>query len=807
MLSFKFIHRIAFKQARSILLISLILGTISTGWQIYNNFDLEKYRLQLTVKQVTQLHKESAARAVYNLDDDQAEEITTTLISTPFIYHAAIIDDFGDNLAESVRKPVGQTWLASLGSQLFKTSSHIEEPLIITSPNQDGARLVIDLDTAYIANNYIRSAMTNLSVGLISSLILATIFLLLIYRYLSQPILDIAHWVNQLRQTESCPPQPYDKPDELGDLAASFARLWEERKDKTDQLNDTIDRLSRSERFSRSLMDNAGDAMFLCRPDSSIVRINHQAANSLKSDEQFFIGRSLAEFSNNYSTEALQALFATIEHKQAITMEDIHISVQGGAFPVEARCIRMNLDDTDYILILARDISVRKEAEKQIFELAFFDTLTGLANRRLFIDRLNTAMKFHQDNQRYGAVLYMDLDRFKTINDSLGHAIGDAILCEVAKRLTRILPENATCARFGGDEFVALLPDTGSSAEICAEIAANCALQTLEELKIPFDVDNHQLFCSTSIGIAIFPDRKHSAVDILRHADTALYRVKTLGRNSFQFFDPEMQSSAQERLEVEKGLHQALKNNEFELWFQPQVDCNDQILGAEALLRWRHPDTGIIMPGNFIQIAEESGQIVEIGNWVLLQAFKQLASWREQGLPESFKRLAINISPLQFMQVDFVDRVLEILEQTQIPGLLVELEITENMLLNNFEIAGNKMKLLKKRGISFAIDDFGTGYSSLRYLHYLPLDILKIDRSFVTGLRPSSELAAIVEVIIATADRLNLTVIAEGVETLSERSALMELGCNCFQGYLFSKPINAKLFFQKLQASSKASIA
>ena len=368
-------------------------------------------------------------------------------------------------------------------------------------------------------------------------------------------------------------------------------------------------------------------------------------------------------------------------------------------------------------------------------------------------------------------------------------------------------PENATCARFGGDEFVALLPDTGSSAEICAEIAANCALQTLEELKIPFDVDNHQLFCSTSIGIAIFPDRKHSAVDILRHADTALYRVKTLGRNSFQFFDPEMQSSAQERLEVEKGLHQALKNNEFELWFQPQVDCNDQILGAEALLRWRHPETGIIMPGNFIQIAEESGQIVEIGNWVLLQAFKQLASWREQGLPESFKRLAINISPLQFMQVDFVDRVLEILDQTQIPGLLVELEITENMLLNNFEIAGNKMKLLKKRGISFAIDDFGTGYSLLRYLHYLPLDILKIDRSFVTGLRPSSELAAIVEVIIATADRLNLTVIAEGVETLSERSALMELGCNCFQGYLFSKPINAKLFYQKLQASSKASIA
>lgn len=804
MLRFKFIHRIAFKQARSVLLISLMLGLISTGWQIYNDLDLEKYHLQLTVKQVIQSHKESATRAVYNLDGDLAEEITTTLISNPFVYHAAIIDDFGDNLAESVRQPVTQPWLVSLGSHLLQINSRIEKPLIITASNQNSGRLVIDLDTAHIANNYVHRAITSLALGLTSSLILATIFLLLIYRYLSQPIMDIALWVNQLRQTERCPPLPYDKPDELGDLAAAFARLWEERKDKTDQLNDTIERLSRSEHFSRSLMDNAGDAMFLCQPDSAIVRANQQAADSLKCDEQSFIGRSLADFSNNYSVEALQALFATIEQKQAITVEDIQISAQGNTFPVEARCIRMTLDDTDYILILARDISVRKAAEKQIFELAFFDTLTGLANRRLFIDRLNSAMKFHQDNQRYGAVLYMDLDRFKTINDSLGHSIGDSILCEVAKRLTRILPENATCARFGGDEFVALLPDTGSSTELCAELAANCALQILEQLVIPFDVDNHQLFCSTSIGIAVFPNKQNSAAETLRHADTALYRVKTRGRNSFQFFDPEMQSSAQERLELEKGLHHALNNGEFELWFQPQVNSDDQTLGAEALLRWRHPDKGIIMPGDFIQIAEESGQIVEIGNWVLLEALTQLTVWREQGLPESFKCLAINISPLQFMQVDFVDRVLEMLDQTGTPGLQVELEITENMLLNNFEIASNKMKLLKQRGISFAIDDFGTGYSSLRYLHRLPLDILKIDRSFVTGLRPSSELAAIVEVIIATADRLNLTVIAEGVETQNERNALIELGCNCFQGYLFSRPLNAKQFYQKICAPVKS---
>jgi EAL domain-containing protein (putative c-di-GMP-specific phosphodiesterase class I) len=260
-----------------------------------------------------------------------------------------------------------------------------------------------------------------------------------------------------------------------------------------------------------------------------------------------------------------------------------------------------------------------------------------------------------------------------------------------------------------------------------------------------------------------------------------------------------MQSSAQERLLIEKGLYQALDKKEFQLWFQPQVQADGAIVGAEVLLRWMHPEKGVISPASFIQIAEESGQIVEMGQWVLTKSFEQLAQWKAQGLPASFKRLAINISPLQFMQVDFVGRFLTMLTDYKIPGELIELEITENMLLNNFEIASNKMRILKQRGISFAIDDFGTGYSSLRYLRYLPLDILKIDRSFVTNLRPSSEEAAIVEVIIATADRLGLTVIAEGVETEEERDTLLELGCLCFQGFFYARPMPAPLFYERLQ--------
>lgn len=805
-MSFSVRNRIAFKQARFVLLISLFLGLISTSWQINLDFVQEQQSFEKMLNRIIFLHKEAASRAVYNLNTELADDITEALIRNPNIYRASIIDDFKDTLAEHSREPEEKTQLTFIGEYFYQIPSHVEIPLIINSSNGDDAKLIIDLDTVHMTNNFTRRGLTSLMMGLVYNIVLALVFLMLIYHYLSQPILEISNWVNQLRKNDLHPNPPYTKSDEIGELAHNFALLWEERKQITDQLNKTIDRLSKSEHFSRSLMENAGDAMFLCRLDGTIAQINNQAAESLAISNVELTEKSLADFSKNHTKAELQALFSNMDGKQVSTLEDIQISTQGKHFPIEARCIRIHLQSEDYILILARDISVRKEAEQQIFELAFFDTLTGLANRRLFIDHLNSAIKQHQESQNFGAVLYLDLDRFKTINDSLGHGIGDAVLCEVAKRLTQVLPDTSTCARFGGDEFVILLTETGKTAEVCAESAAITALQVLQKMAIPFNVDGHQLYCTTSIGISVFPDRSNNTLNVLRHADTALYRVKAQGRNNFQFFDPEMQSTAQERLELEKGLHLALNNNEFELWYQPQVDSSDQIVGAEALLRWRHPDKGIILPGNFIGIAEESGQIVEIGNWVLKQAIAQLSDWHKQGLPATFKRLAINISPLQFMQVDFVDRLLAMLNEKEIPGQLVELEITENMLLNNFDIASNKMKLLKQRGISFAIDDFGTGYSSLRYLHRLPLDILKIDRSFVTGLRPSSELAAIVEVIIATADRLNLTVIGEGVETLNERSALMELGCHCFQGYLFSKPVIADVFYDKLQKSTQNSL-
>ncbi|BBB30458.1 putative bifunctional diguanylate cyclase/phosphodiesterase [Neptunomonas japonica] len=801
-MAFKFRHRIAFKQARSVLLISLLLGLISTCWQIYFDLELEEDSLQGRIERIIVLHRENATRVVYNLDTEQASDITKALIANPMIYRASLIDDFGDVLSKHIREPAEQTTLATIGRYFFRVKTHISTPLTVGMQKGYPAQLVIDLDATFIAENFAHRAAVSLGLGVIHDVVLACLFLLLIYRYLSQPVLKIAKWVNQLRNSNDYTRLPYTELDEIGDLVFSFDKLWQERKQVADQLHDTIQDLSKSEHFSRSLMENAGDAMFLCLPDTTIIQVNNQAVETLGVARDILEGKKLADFSQDYSPDQLQSLFGGIDAKQAQTFEDIQVG-EKHRFPIEARGIKLTLQDTSYILVLARDITIRKEAERQIYDLAFFDTLTGLANRRLFLDRLTSSIELHQVNKNYGAVLYLDLDRFKTINDSLGHGIGDKLLCEVSQRLVEILPGESTCARFGGDEFVVLLPSTSDSSDACAEMVASIALKLLEHMAIPFEIYNHLLYCTASIGIAVFPDNSNGALDILRHADTALYRAKALGRNAFQFYDPEMQSSAQERLEIEKGLHQAIENNEFELWFQPQVGAGDEVIGAEALLRWCHPSKGIVFPGDFISIAEDSGQIVEIGNWVLAQGIQQLSSWIEQGLPESFRRMAINISPLQFMQVDFVDRIFDLMDTAQLPGHMLELEITENMLLNNFEIASSKMKLLKQRGISFAIDDFGTGYSSLKYLRNLPLDILKIDRSFVTNLRPSSEDAAIVQVIIATADRLDLVVVAEGVETYAQRDTLLALGCHVFQGYLYSKPVPAADLYRFLQQKIK----
>jgi diguanylate cyclase (GGDEF)-like protein/PAS domain S-box-containing protein len=443
------------------------------------------------------------------------------------------------------------------------------------------------------------------------------------------------------------------------------------------------------------------------------------------------------------------------------------------------------------------DITERRRAEEQVKHLAFHDTLTGLPNRLLFNDRLDMAVvQAHRTQQRL-ATLFLDLDRFKVINDSLGHSVGDELLRRVAERVTDCIREGDTVARLGGDEFTVLVPSLSRE-----EDAAKIAQKILEAVRLPFFIDERELFVTTSIGAAIYPTDGTDAETLLRNADTAMYRAKDQGRDNYQLYTPAMNSKALEQLSLESRLRQALHNDELVLHYQPLIDLRTgQIRGAEALLRWRHPTLGLIPPGQFIPLAELSGLIVPIGQWVLRTACAQVRSWHQMGYPNL--TMAVNLSSRQFQQTDLVHQVTEALELSQLPAGALDLEITESNAMQNAEISISTLGHLKNLGVSLSMDDFGTGYSSLNYLKRFPIDRIKIDQSFVRDITEDADDAAIATAMIAMAHSLQLSVVAEGVETEEQLIFLRQHLCDEMQGFLFSKPIPPEKFEELLRTNRK----
>ncbi|VAW51003.1 diguanylate cyclase/phosphodiesterase (GGDEF & EAL domains) with PAS/PAC sensor(s) [hydrothermal vent metagenome] len=424
--------------------------------------------------------------------------------------------------------------------------------------------------------------------------------------------------------------------------------------------------------------------------------------------------------------------------------------------------------------------------EKTIHYQANYDMLTDLPNRRLLSERLNHEIKRAGRHHHFGAVLFLDLDHFKTINDSLGHAIGDELLKQVALRIKNRIRNEDTVARLGGDEFIILIPEASDEMTTASNNAENIATEILQLFHEKFNINEHIIHTSVSIGISLFPLGETSSDTILQKADVALYEAKEAGRNTARLFYSEMQQVVNNRRAIEKDLHQAIINNEFELNYQPQVDINQNIIAYEALLRWNHPDKGLISPETFINIAEKCGLIVPIGEWVLKTACQQFANIIEIN---KNLRICINVSPRQFNDHLFIEKIQTVISETGINPNNIQLEITEGMVLKDIDETIDKMKSLKLIGLSFAIDDFGTGYSSLTYLKKLPIDILKIDKSFVLESVHNSNDAAIVKTIIAMAQNMDIDILAEGVETQQIMDFLKEIDCEMFQGYLFGRPV------------------
>jgi diguanylate cyclase (GGDEF)-like protein/PAS domain S-box-containing protein len=458
---------------------------------------------------------------------------------------------------------------------------------------------------------------------------------------------------------------------------------------------------------------------------------------------------------------------------------------------VEVSVEQIDLEGTACLLLTARDVSALKDAQAQIQHLAYHDPLTNLPNRALLTDRLTQQIALLQRHKMRGALLFLDLDHFKHINDSLGHPLGDAVLKMVTARLEASVRLEDTVARLGGDEFVVLLTGLeGKRSEVTYQVRG-IADKLRKLLAEPMLVEGHRLQVTPSIGIALIPDHGASPADLLKRADIALYRAKDSGRNAIQIFRSTMQEAASERLRLESDLRLALARDEFELHFQPQVDArNNRIVGAEALLRWQHPTLGPQSPGQFIQVLEESGLILDVGAWVLDEACNACEQLLAEGLVNAKDfGLCVNISPRQFRQSDFVERVERALKRSQLPAQVLKLEVTEGIVIQNIEDTIGKMRRLKKLGASFAMDDFGTGYSSLTYLKRLPVDALKIDQSFVRDATQDPNDAEIIRAIVAMARSLGLEMIAEGVERREQLDFLEQQGCHLYQGYLYSKPV------------------
>jgi diguanylate cyclase (GGDEF)-like protein/PAS domain S-box-containing protein len=566
------------------------------------------------------------------------------------------------------------------------------------------------------------------------------------------------------------------------------------RKKRLEDANKVMQsRLNRSEKLHRFLVNSSPDIIFILDEKGCFSFINNKIERLLHFNRNELLGRHFTTVVENEDLEKANYFFEHI-HAPNDTHRSINIALKSHNGHHKKRHFELSMwpinestelsNDTTYryqIYGTAHDISEQIEAEEFINFQAYHDILTRLPNRSLFKDRLSVAITQAHRNSQKLAVMFIDLDRFKVINDSLGHTMGDRLLQAVSQRLLSCIRKGDTLSRFGGDEFTLLLPDVHGE-----EAAIHIAEKILDSVKEPFNIASHEIYVGASIGIAIFPDAGDNLDALIKNADIAMYRIKNSGKDGYQVFCQEMNSSLTQRHLLEQDLRKALQNGELEICYQPLIDAETELLhGVEALIRWNHPKHGRMSPAEFIPIAEDSRLIIEIDRHTLKKACGHITDLHKKGHTDL--KLSVNLSPLMVEREDFVDHILGTLQATEFPPQCLELEITEGLLLSDRRDIVEKLVQLTETGISLAIDDFGTGYSSLSYLHKFPISTLKIDRSFIHSLRSNSEEACIVNAIVSMAHGLKMKIIAEGVEHISQLTYLKSLGCNIVQGYLFGE--------------------
>jgi len=589
------------------------------------------------------------------------------------------------------------------------------------------------------------------------------------------------------------------KPYSIDNLLNSVKNVSKKRQLEADN-NKMHTQLRESENIHRYIVNNSPDIVYILDDEGRFTFVNKRIETLLGYSVKELIGKHFTELVHEDDIDKAQFKFnerrtekrcsINIELKLKCKKHNQPRNFDNRLLPIEINSMGVysshdEKHEKKFIGTygIARDITDKIEAEEIIRFQAYHDMLTRLPNRTLLNDRLSQAITYARRNKTKLSVMFLDLDRFKIINDTLGHIVGDHLLQAVAMRLKRCLREGDTLARLGGDEFTLLLPDVNNRHD--AKLIAKKIIKSLTD---PFQIDNHELFISTSIGISQFPEDGNTIESLIKHADIAMYSVKDSGKNNYQFYDNKMIHAYSNNLSLENDLRRALDGEQFEIYYQPQINIETQkIFAMEALIRWNHPERGMINPCDFISLAEETRLIIQIGNWILQNACEELKNWRMLGFNDI--RIAINVSAIQLEQNYFVEFVLEQLTKNEIPSEYLEIEITENTLMHDTDAGVDKLRELSEHGIKIAIDDFGTGYSSLNYLKHLPIDTLKIDQSFIRDMSKSEEDSSIIKAIISMAKGLKLNIISEGVETQEQLEQLKLWRCKNMQGFLFGKPM------------------
>ena len=790
-------HRLSFRLARLGVILALLVSLISSSYQVFLDFREERRSLDNTVSRLLDGSTFAAARAVHTLDFNLANEVVSGLFVYDYVTEAAVIDELGNPLAQRVipADDVVLPWFAS-----FIQNRYIERqtPLITDTLGEDiYGLLTLTVDQVVAYESFIDRAFSTLMLGIVKNFVLIVLFILVFYRLITKPLNLLSNAVDAIDpkapEGQRLPTPSGHEKDELGALAENI-NLYLSNTEQLLQDNAKAHRdAEESYRNLRRLVDNLPHLIFVTDEKGKLLLVNQLTKTTFHAPEQAQGDESQSLLLKHYDDRSreviLDAQQSVLSQRRSLFIPELEWLDETGSYSaIEARLLPLEFRGEQAVLFVGVDITERKRHQARMQHMAYHDPLTDLPNRHLFLDRLSQSLKRAGRSGLSGALIFIDLDNFKNINDSLGHGAGDTVLRQIAVRIKDIVRSEDTIARLGGDEFVVCINELGRDIEKATELALLRSESLRSALHEPFYVGGQRLQVTASLGIALFPDGDQTASDLLRNADTAMYQAKARGKDTHILFEHAMAEATAFRISLENDLRQALEREEFFLTFQPQYHVNT-IIGAEALLRWQHPTRGVVSPVEFIPVLESMGLIVNVGNWTLRKACTCVRQWMDLGLWQEDLVMGINVSPQQFSQPEFFDQVRQAIAETGIPAHCINLEITEGMVIHEVEETIIRMNQIREFGVSFSIDDFGTGYSSLSYLKRLPLDVLKVDQSFVRDIHVDSNDAAIVETILSMARHLNLETIAEGVETIEQVRFLEEKGCQKYQGYYFSPPL------------------